>query len=34
MSDDDAHDISTPIRFADNRGAAFCPRCQCTAVYT
>ena len=22
------------IRFSDNGGAAFCPRCQCTAIYT
>ena len=34
MSDDQAHDTFTAIRFADNGGAAFCPRCQCTAVYT
>ena len=34
MSDDAAHDTFTAIRFADNGGAAFCPRCQCTAVYT
>lgn len=34
MSDDDAHARFTAIRFADNGGAAFCPRCQCTAVYT
>jgi len=34
MSDDEAHDTFTAIRFADNGGAAFCPRCQCTAVYT
>ncbi len=33
MSDDEAHDTFTAIRFADNGGAAFCPRCQCTAVY-
>ncbi len=33
MSDDQAHDTFTAIRFADNGGAAFCPRCQCTAVY-
>ncbi len=33
MSDDEAHDMFTAIRFADNGGAAFCPRCQCTAVY-
>jgi transposase-like protein len=34
MSDDAAHDTFTAIRFADNGGAAFCPRCNCTAVYT
>ena len=33
MSDDEAHDTFTAIGFADNGGAAFCPRCQCTAVY-
>ena len=33
MSDDEAHATFTAIRFADNGGAAFCPRCQCTAVY-
>jgi len=34
MSDDEAHETFTAIRFADNGGAAFCPRCECTAVYT
>ncbi len=34
MSDDEAHATFTAIRFADNGGAAFCPRCECTAVYT
>src|ERR1700688_1836374 len=34
MSDDEAHERLTQIRFADNGGAAFCPRCECTAVYT
>ena len=34
MSDDEAHDTFTAIRFAGNGGAAFCPRCDCTAVYT
>ncbi len=33
MSDDEAHDTFTAIRFVDNGGAAFCPRCNCTAVY-
>ena len=34
MSDDEAHAMFQAIRFADNGGAAFCPRCGCTAVYT
>ncbi len=34
MSDDEAHAAFVAIRFADNGGAAFCPRCRCTAVYT
>jgi transposase-like protein len=34
MSDDEAHATFQSIRFADNGGAAFCPRCGCTAVYT
>ena len=34
MSDDEAHAAFVAIRFADNGGAAFCPRCECTAVYT
>lgn len=34
MSDDEAHAAFVAIRFADNGGAAFCPRCDCTAVYT
>lgn len=33
MSDDDAHAAFVAIRFADNGGAAFCPRCECTAIY-
>src|SRR5271156_6025824 len=33
MSDDEAHDRFVAIRFADNGGAAFCPRCNCTVVY-
>ncbi len=33
MSDDEAHARFVAIRFADNGGEAFCPRCQCTAVY-
>ena len=34
MSDDEAHARFVAIRFADNGGAAFCPRCDCTAIYT
>ncbi len=34
MSDDEAHETFTAIRFADNGGEVFCPRCQCTAIYT
>lgn len=34
MSDDEAHDRFVAIRFADNGGAAFCPACECTKVYT
>src|SRR3954447_14327457 len=34
MSDDEAHERFVSIRFSDNGGAAFCPRCECTAVYT
>ena len=34
MSDDEAHAAFVAIRFADNGGAAFCPHCGCTAVYT
>jgi hypothetical protein len=34
MTDDEAHDRFEQIRFADNGGAAFCPYCECTKVYT
>jgi transposase-like protein len=34
MSDDEAHARFVAIRFADNGGAAVCPRCESTAVYT
>ena len=34
MSDDEAHAAFAAIRFADNKGEAFCPRCGCCAVYT
>jgi transposase-like protein len=33
MSDDEAHARFVAIRFADNGGEPFCPRCECTAVY-
>lgn len=34
MDDNQAHAAFVAIRFADNGGAAFCPRYECTAVYT
>jgi transposase-like protein len=34
MTDQEAHDRFEAIRFADNGGAAFCPYCECTKVYT
>jgi hypothetical protein len=34
MTDDEAHARFVAIRFAVNGGAAFCPPCECTAVYT
>ncbi|HVC60859.1 MAG TPA: IS1595 family transposase [Acetobacteraceae bacterium] len=34
MSDDEAHARFVAIWFASNAGEAFCPRCECTAVYT
>jgi transposase-like protein len=34
MTDDQAHDRFQAIRFADNGGAPFCPRCECTKIYT
>jgi len=33
MSEDEAHARFVAIRWADNGGEAFCPRCDCTAVY-
>ncbi len=33
MSDDDAHARFQAIRFADNGGEPFCPRCECTVIY-
>jgi transposase-like protein len=34
MTDDEAHARFEAIRFTDNGGAAFCPYCSCTVVYT
>lgn len=34
MSDEEAHETFQKIRWADNEGEAYCPRCGCTAVYT
>ena len=34
MTDDQANAQFQAIRWADNGGAAFCPKCDCTAVYT
>jgi len=34
MSDDAAHEQFVAIGFASNGGAAYCPKCECTAVYT
>ena len=34
MTDDQAHAEFVAIRWADNGGAAFCPRCGCVDVYT
>ena len=34
MTDEEAHARFVAIRFADNGAAAFCPKCECTAVYT
>ena len=33
MTDEQAHARFQAIRFADNGGAAFCPRCGCTKIY-
>ncbi len=33
MTDDQAHDRFQAIRFADNGGEPFCPRCECLIVY-
>jgi len=34
MTDDEAHAAFVAIRFSQNKGGAFCPRCGCCAVYT
>ena len=34
MTDDEAHATFVAIRWADNDGEPFCPRCRCTAIYT
>jgi transposase-like protein len=34
MSDDEAHAMFQAIRWADNGGEPFCPRCECQIVYT
>jgi len=34
MTDAEAHAAFTAIRFSQNKGEAFCPRCGCCAVYT
>jgi transposase-like protein len=34
MTDDEAHARFQAIRWADNGGEPFCPRCECTAIYT
>ena len=33
MSDDEAHAMFQAIRWADNGGEPFCPRCECQTVY-
>src|SRR5580658_8925019 len=33
MTDDEAHAPFQAIRWADNGGEPFCPRCQCQIVY-
>jgi transposase-like protein len=34
MTDDEAHDRFEQVRFESNGGAAFCPHCECTKIYT
>ena len=33
MTDDQAHETFKAIRWADNGGEPFCPKCECTAIY-
>lgn len=33
LSDEEAYSTFKAIRFAENKGEAFCPKCGCTAVY-
>jgi transposase-like protein len=33
MTDEQAHDMFQAIRWADNGGEPFCPRCECTKIY-
>ena len=34
MSDEDAHEAFSRIRWSDNEGKPYCPKCGCVAVYT
>ena len=34
LSDEEAYDAFAAVRWADNDGKPFCPRCGCTVVYT
>ena len=34
LSDEEAHDCFKAIRWADNGGEPYCPRCGCVAVYS
>ena len=33
LSDDDAYSAFKAIRWSENNGEAFCPKCGCVAVY-
>src|SRR5579859_658841 len=33
LSDDEAFDVFKAIRWADNGGEPYCPKCGCTAIY-